>query len=161
MAETNADPTQVTLPSDDQILVTREFDAPRQLVYRAWTEPELVKRWWCGHYGTVTVAEIDPVAGGRWRYVIAVPESGEAGFHGEYREIVPGERIVTTEVPEAADAVTRLTTITFTEADGRTTLTYHVSAGNREERDAIIASGLEIGLREQLEVLEKVIAELR
>src|SRR5262245_37824523 len=93
---------KVTLPADDQILITREFDAPRHLVYRAWTTPELVKRWWAGRRGRMTVVDIDLRVGGRWRYVMAAEGGGEVGFHGEYREIVPNERIVNTEVYEGA-----------------------------------------------------------
>ena len=90
----------VTLPTDEQILITREFDAPRHLVYRAWTEPELVARWWHAKRGKVTVVEIDLRVGGTWRYVMAADGGMEVGFHGEYREIVPEERIVSTEIYE-------------------------------------------------------------
>ena len=90
----------VTLPADDQILITREFDAPRHLVYKAWTTPELVKRWWSAKRGEVTIAEIDLRVGGTWRYVMVADGGFEVGFHGEYREIVPNERLVSTEVYE-------------------------------------------------------------
>src|SRR3954464_11392887 len=90
----------LTLPTDEQILVTREFDAPRHLVYKAWTTPELVKRWWHANRGEMTVAEIDLRVGGRWRYAMVTPDGMEVGFHGEYREIVPDERLVSTEAYE-------------------------------------------------------------
>ena len=91
----------VTLPADDQILITREFDAPKHLVYKAFTTPELVKRWWHAKRGEVTIAEIDLRVGGTWRYLAVTSEDGfEVGFHGEYREIVPNERIVSTETYE-------------------------------------------------------------
>src|SRR5919206_1841670 len=90
----------VTLPRENQILVTREFDAPRHLVYRAWTTPELVRRWWSGRRGEVTSVEIDLRVGGTWRYVMVANEGFEVAFHGEYRELVPNERIVSTEVFE-------------------------------------------------------------
>ena len=90
----------VTLPTDEQILITREFDAPRHLVFRAWTTPELVRRWWHAKRGEVTVAEIDLRVGGAWRYVMIADGGFEVGFHGEYREIVPNERIVSTETYE-------------------------------------------------------------
>jgi uncharacterized protein YndB with AHSA1/START domain len=83
----------VTLPADDQILIARDFDAPKELVYRAWTTPELVKRWFGGNHREVISAEIDLRVGG---------QCSESAFHGEYREIVPGERIVSTEVYEGA-----------------------------------------------------------
>jgi uncharacterized protein YndB with AHSA1/START domain len=89
---------KVSLPGDEQILITREFDAPKHLVYKAWTTPELVRRWWHANRGEMTVAEIDLRVGGMWRYVMVTPDDFEVGFHGEYREIVPNERIVSTEV---------------------------------------------------------------
>ena len=91
---------KVTLPTDEQILITREFDAPKHLVYKAWTTPDLVKRWWHANRGEMTVAEIDLRVGGRWRYVMVADGGVEVGFHGEYREVVPEERIVSTEVYE-------------------------------------------------------------
>jgi uncharacterized protein YndB with AHSA1/START domain len=91
----------VTLPTDEQILITREFAAPRDCVYKAWTTPGLVKRWWNAKRGEVTVAEIDLRVGGEWRYVMVTDDGFEVGFHGEFREIVPNERIVSTEVYEA------------------------------------------------------------
>ena len=90
----------VTLPEDEQILITREFDAPRHLVYRAWTTPELVKRWWSGNCGETTLAEIDLRVGGAWRCVMVTDGGFEVAFRGEYREVVPNERIVATEVYE-------------------------------------------------------------
>src|ERR1700675_4650893 len=100
MAATSSGTATVTLPTDRQILITREFEAPRHLVYKAWTTPELVKRWWHANRGEATVAEIDLQVGGKWRYVMVAHDGVEVGFHGEYREIVPNERIVSTEVYE-------------------------------------------------------------
>ena len=154
----------VTLPADNQILITREFDAPRHLVYKAWTTPELVRRWWSGHRGEVTVAEIDLRVGGRWRYVMVANGGFEVAFHGEYREIVPNQRIVNTEVyelPGAADAEGALNTVTFTEVDGRTTLTLLVEVPTRELRDEILSSGMEVGMQEQMELLEQLAISLR
>src|SRR4051812_28126835 len=88
----------VTLPTDTQILITREFDAPRQLVYRAWTTPELVRRWWYAERGEMTGAEIDLRVGGTWRFAMVTPGGFEVVFYGEYREIVPDERLVWTEI---------------------------------------------------------------
>src|SRR5919201_6586742 len=100
MTVTSSGRAMLTLPTDEQILITREFDAPRHLVYKAWTTPELVKRWWHANRGRVTMVEIDLRVGGKWRYVMAADDGMEVGFHGEYREIVPNERIVSTEVYE-------------------------------------------------------------
>ena len=159
----------VTLPADDQILITREFDAPRHLVYKAFTTPELVKRWWHAKRGEVTIAEIDLRVGGSWRYLAVTSEGGfEVGFHGEYREIVPNERIVSTEtyegLPEGVSEEdgTTVNTATFTEtADGRTTLTILVQAPSNETRDAIIESGMEAGMQDALDLLEEVAISLR
>ena len=152
----------VTLPTDEQILIEREFDAPRELVYRAYTTPELVSRWWHARRGEVTSVEIDLRVGGRWRYVMTACGGPEVGFHGEYREIVPNERIVSSEfyegVPEGVseDDATTLNTATFTETDGRTKLTILIEAKSRMTRDAIIESGMEDGLQDALELLEQV-----
>src|SRR4051794_8262444 len=100
MARTSTGTAVVTLPSDTQIRITREFDAPRHLVYRAYTTPELVKRWWSGDRGEVASAEIDLRVAGAWRYVMSANGGFEVAFHGEFREIVPNERLVFTEVFE-------------------------------------------------------------
>lgn len=167
MAMTNSGAAKVTLPSDTQILVTREFDAPRELVYRAWTTPELVRRWWSGRRGEMTVADIDLRVGGRWRYVMIASGGFEVAFHGEFRELVPNERIVTTEVYEMPDAEPPapedepLNTITFSETGGRTTLTLLVDTSSKELRDTIIDSGMEGGMQEGMDLLEEVAASLR
>ena len=150
----------VTLPADEQILITREFDAPKHLVYKAWTTPELVKRWWSGQRGAVTLAEIDLRVGGTWRYVMVASGGFEVGFHGEYREIVTNERIVATEVYEGMPDGEALTTTTFTEVDGRTTLTMLVEHTVKEHRDAHIASGMEGGMQEAMDLLEQVAISL-
>jgi uncharacterized protein YndB with AHSA1/START domain len=164
MAVTSKGTAKVTLPTDEQILITREFDAPKHLVYKAWTTPELVKRWWNAKRGEVTVAEIDLRVGGKWRSVMVTDDGFEVGFHGEYREIVPNERIVSTEVYEGApegEAAATLNTLTFTEVDGRTTLTNLVQAPSREIRDAIIDSGMEAGMQDAMDLLEQVAVSLR
>lgn len=150
----------VTLPADEQILITREFDAPRHLVYKAWTTPELVRRWWSGERGEVTLAEIDLRVGGMWRYVMVAHGGFEVGFHGEYREIVPNERIVSTEVYEGMPDGEALNTLTLTEADGRTTLAILVQHSCKEHRDAHIDSGMEGGMQEAMDRLERVAISL-
>lgn len=154
---------KVTLPADDQILITREFDAPRHLVFRAITTPEFVKRWWHANRGEVTIAEIDMRVGGKWRYVSVTDDGFEVGFHGEYREIVPNERIVSTEVYEGApggDENGTVNTVTLTENDGRTTMTTLVQAPSKEIRDAIVESGMEAGMQDAYDLLEDVVASL-
>jgi len=161
MAVTSSGTATVTLPTDEQILITREFDAPKHLVYRAWTTPELVKRWWNANRGEVTVAEIDLRAGGRWRYVMVADGCFEVAFHGEYRELVPDERIVSTEVYEGMPEGEAVNTATFTEVDGRTTLTILVQHTSKEHRDAHIDSGMEAGMQDAMDLLEQVAVSLR
>jgi uncharacterized protein YndB with AHSA1/START domain len=153
----------VTLPTDEQILITRQFDAPKHLVYEAWTTPELVKRWWHANRGEVTTCEIDLRVGGEWRYVMVAEGGFEVGFHGEYREIVPNERIVSTEVYEGisdGEAHAALNTLTLTEVDGRTTLTILVQHQTKEGRDAHINSGMEAGMQDAMDLLEQVAVSL-
>jgi uncharacterized protein YndB with AHSA1/START domain len=162
MAATSSGTATVTLPTDEQILIRREFDAPKHLVYKAWTTPELVERWWSGQRGKMTSVEIDLRVGGRWRYVMVASGGFEVAFHGEYREIVPDERIVSTEVYEGApEAGAVVTTTTFAEVDGRTTLTLLTDAPTKDVRDAIIDSGMETGMQEQMDLLEQIAFSLR
>jgi uncharacterized protein YndB with AHSA1/START domain len=151
---------KVTLPADDQILITREFDAPRHLVFKAWTTPDLVKRYWAGRRGEMTHVEIDLRVGGRWRYVMVTNDGHEIAFNGEFREIVPNERIVNTEVYEAMPGDGVLNTVTFTETDGRTRLELLTECGSKEVRDTIIASGMEGGMQEQMDLLEELAASM-
>ena len=145
---TSSGTASLTLPTDEQILITREFDAPKELVYKAWTTPELLRRWWHAKRGEVTVVEIDLRVGGKWRSVMVTPDGFEVGFHGEYREIVPNERLVSTEtyegLPEGVSEAdgTTLNTATFSETDGRTTVTLLIQAPNKTSRALSSVSGL-------------------
>ena len=161
MAVTSSGTATVELPTDEQILITREFDAAKDLVFKAFTTPELVKRWWHAKRGEMTVAEIDLRVGGRWRYVMVANGGLEVAFHGEYREIVPNERIVSTEVYEGMPEGEAVNTLTFAEADGRTTLTILVQHASKEHRDAHIESGMEAGLQDALDLLEQAAISLR
>jgi uncharacterized protein YndB with AHSA1/START domain len=156
----------VTLPTDEQILIVREFDARKRLVWKAFTTPELVRRWWHAKRGEVTVCDIDLRVGGAWRYAMVTPDGVEVAFHGEYLEVVPEERVVTSEIyeglPEGVsdeDAAT-VNTATFSEASGRTTLTILIEAANKVSRDAIVASGMEDGLQDALDLLEETAASI-
>ncbi len=167
MPVTNSGTATVTLPTDEQILITREFDAPKHLVYKAWTTPELVKRWWHANRGKVTLVEIDLRVGGTWRYAMVADDGYEVAFHGEYREIVPNERIVSTEIYEglpegvSEEEGATVNTVTFTEANERTTVTLLVQATSKTSRDAIIDSGMEAGLQDALDLLEETANSLR
>lgn len=152
----------VTLPASTQILITRDFDAPKHLVYQAWTRPDLIKRWWSAKRGAVTVADVDLRVGGMWRWVMVTDDGFEVAFHGEYRELIPNERIVCTEVYEGFPDVNAesLNTMTFAETDGRTTLTLLVQHSLQEHRDAHINSGMEAGMQDAMELLEQVALSL-
>jgi uncharacterized protein YndB with AHSA1/START domain len=154
----------VTLPTETRIQITREFAAPKHLVYKAWTTAELVKRWWSAKRGVVTIAEIDLRVGGKWRYVMVTDRGVEVGFHGEYREIVPNERIVATEVYEGVPAGLpnngTVNTCVFREVDGRTALTLLIDAPTKQVRDMILESGMEAGLQDALDLLEDTVRSL-
>ena len=171
MTVTSSRSAELTLPADDQILIKREFDAPKELVYKAFTTPELVKRWWHAKRGEMTVADIDLRVGGKWRYLMVLQcddmsEAMEVGFHGEYLEIVPGERIVSTEIYEglpqgvSEEEGATVNTATFTEEGGRTTITILIQAPSKAARDAIIDSGMEAGLQDALDLLEETAKSL-
>jgi len=167
MQVTSSGKATVTLPTDDQILIRREFDAPKHLVYKAFTTPELIRRWWNAKRGEVTIAEVDLRVGGKWRYVMIADDGSEVGFHGEYREIVPNGRLVSTEIydglPEGVSEEEggTVNTVTFEEVDARTTVTILVQAPSKVARDAIIESGMELGLQDALDLLEQVALSLR
>jgi uncharacterized protein YndB with AHSA1/START domain len=160
---TSSGTATVTLQGDREIVITREFNAPKHLVYRALTEPELVKRWWNAKRGTVTECEIDLRVGGAWRYLMVTPDGGEVGFHGEFREIVPDARIVQTEIfemPGLTDDDASLNSCSLDEQDGRTTMTVLVHHVLPEHRDAQLASGMEAGMQDAYDLLEEVAASL-
>jgi uncharacterized protein YndB with AHSA1/START domain len=161
---TSSGSAKVTLPAEDQILITREFDAPAHLVYKAWTTPEIVRQWWAGRRGAMQVCDIDLRVGGTWRYVMFAHGEYEVAFHGEYREIVENERIVTTEVyegaPPAPEGEDVVNVITFTEVEGRTLVELLVQAPSKEVRDTIVDSGMEGGLQEQMEILDELLQGL-
>ena len=148
-----------TLPSDNEILVTREFDAPADLLFDAWTTPDMVKRWWAGDRGQVVEAQIDLRIGGRWRWVMIANGGFEVAFSGEYREIDRPHRIVRTEVFEMFPDAEALSTVTFDESDGVTTLRILGWYPSQDIRDAAIASGMEGGLQSSLDELEGLVLQ--
>jgi uncharacterized protein YndB with AHSA1/START domain len=154
----------VSLPSDTEILITREFAAPAHLVYKAFTTPDLVKRWWSAKRGEVTIAEIDLRVGGKWRWVMVTDDGFEVAFHGEYREIKPNERIVHTEVYEGApggDENPALITMNLAEKDGHTILTLVTAMATKEGRDMILESRMEAGMQDAYDLLEEVAISLK
>jgi uncharacterized protein YndB with AHSA1/START domain len=156
----NSGRATVALPSDTEILITRTFAAPRHLVFRAVTTPELVRRWWAGKRGDVTHAEIDLRVGGTWRYVMNAQGGFEVAFHGRYLEIVPDERLVSTEVFEGYPDAEATNTVTLSDVDGGTLMQVLVRHTQPEHRDAHINSGMEGGMQESYDALEDVARSL-
>jgi uncharacterized protein YndB with AHSA1/START domain len=152
----------VTTPSDQEIRMTRLFDAPRHLVFEAMTRPEHVKRWWgcLGDGYSVPVCEIDLRPGGRWRFVNRHPK-GEAGFHGEYREINPPSRVVFTEIFEDFPDTVSVVTAELSDEAGKTRLTATVRYPSIEVRDMVMASGMARGAGISYDRLEDLVVELQ
>ncbi len=147
----------VTTPSDTEILITRRFDASAPSVFRAWTTPELVRRWWGSDDAPLVVCEIDLRVGGDWRYVSRHPEHGELGWHGTYEAIVPNVSLVSSEVFEGFPDAASHNTLTLAEHDGVTTLTVLVAHTSREHRDGHIDSGMEPGMQRTLDRLDDLL----
>jgi uncharacterized protein YndB with AHSA1/START domain len=150
----------VTLPSDLEILIERKFDYPAALVFKAYTTPELVKRWWGFETSEWLVCEIDLRVGGMWRYVTREQEGYEVAFHGEFKEIDVPLRLVSTEVFEMFPDAAALDTVTFEEQDGVTTMRMLVLHSAKEHRDAHIESGMEGGMQVSMDRMEEVAASL-
>jgi uncharacterized protein YndB with AHSA1/START domain len=154
----------ITTPSDNEILITRQFDAPADLLFSAYTTPDLVKRWWGFETSEWRVCEVDLRVGGSWRYVI-VDDGMEVGFHGTYEEINAPRRLVYTEVFEgfpgatADDDGAARVVVTFDEADGVTTMSSLVQHQSREHRDAHLASGMESGMQVSYDRLEDLVRQ--
>ena len=145
-AVTTSGSAKLTFPTETQIHVERVFAAPRHLVYRE-----------------VTVAEIDLRIGGRWRYAMKTPDGMEVAFHGTFREIVPNEHVVQTEVfemPGLTDDDATVNTMDLVEHDGSTKMTVLIQCTNAEQREAIVASGMEAGLQDAYDLLEEVAISL-
>jgi uncharacterized protein YndB with AHSA1/START domain len=146
--------TTFTLVGDRELVATRVFDAPRRIVWEAWTRPEHISRWLLGPEGwTMPVCEVDLRVGGRWRYEWAKPGEPSFGMEGEYLEIVPPERLVHTE-RWGADAPAAVNTVLFSEANGRTTVTHKVVFPSAEAREGALATGMLDGWAESLDRLQ-------
>lgn len=164
----NSGKAVVTTVGDKQIEVVREFDAPRHLVFRAYTEPELIERWWAGRRATVTSVESDLRVGGNYRYAARAKEGFEEGFEdafqevafrGTFKEVVANERLVYTEIFEAQPQEETLTTVTFEENNGRTTLRMIIEMGSTETRD-LMAGQMEDGVQEGFDLIDELVREL-
>jgi uncharacterized protein YndB with AHSA1/START domain len=151
----------LTILSDIEVEVTRVFDAPRELVFKAYTDPELVPKWW-GWRGNVTTVDVmDVTPGGKWRYVQRSPDGQEFAFHGEYREVVPPERLVSTFEFEGMPGHITEDALTLVEENGRTTLTARSTFSSKEDRDGMLGTGMEDGATETYSRLDEVLATLQ
>jgi len=148
----------VTLPSDTEILITRRFEAPRELVWDALTTPRHLLRWWGPSWCPLVACEVDLRPGGAWRYVCRDEEGNELEWYGTYREVVAPERIVSTETFGGHPEATSVNTMTLAEHDGVTTLQTLVEHSSREYRDGHVASGMERGMQETFDRLDTLLA---
>jgi uncharacterized protein YndB with AHSA1/START domain len=157
----NSETFHVSTPSDTEIRMTRLFDAPRDLVFRAMSEPEHIRQWW-GNLGdgySVPVCEVDLRVGGAWRFVNRHPK-GEAVFYGVYREIAPPDRVVFTEIYEPFPDAESVVTAVFTEEQGKTRLTATVRYPSVQVRDMVLQTGMEKGAAISYDRLEDVARRL-
>ena len=161
MAAASESKTKVTLPSDREILITREFDAPRDVVFKAMIDPALISRWWGPRGHTTRVDKMEVRPGGAWRYISGTSAADETAFRGEYREIKAPERIVQTFEWEPMAGHISVDTATLTERDGRTLLTVRSLFASKEDRDGMVQSGMEKGLAETHDRFAELLAELR
>lgn len=156
--------TTMELRGDREIVISRTFRAPPRIVFDAWTKPELVRRWWAPKSlgAEITGCEADVRVGGTYRYVTRAAE-GEFAFIGEYTEITPPSRLVYTQVFEPmADAGAAVVTVTFEDdGSGNTRLVSRELYPSKEIREAVLASGMEHGMRETMDQLDELVASLR
>lgn len=152
--------TTFSTPSDREVVMSRVFDAPRRLVWEAWTDPEHVPHWLLGPEGwTMPVCEIDLRPGGKWHFVWRRTDGTEMEMHGEYREVVPPERLVNTEW-WGDDWAETLNTLVLTEDDGRTTMTTTVLYPSRQARDAALGTGMNDGASISFDRLDRYLRSL-
>ena len=152
---------QLATPTDREIVITRVFDAPREMLFEAHTKPELVKRWLNGAPGwSLTVCEIDLRVGGAYRYVWRGPSGQDMGMGGNYREIVRPERLVATQLFDEEWTDEALGTLAFTEREGKTTLTNTLVYSSRETRDAVLKTPMDKGMANGYDQLEDLLASM-
>jgi uncharacterized protein YndB with AHSA1/START domain len=147
-------------PGTHEMVITRVFDAPRALVFKAFTDPDLLPKWWGPRRLTTVVERMEVRPGGSWRYVQRDPAGNEFGFHGVYHLVEPPERTVLTFEFEGAPGHVAMQTSTFEEFDGKTKLTQHSVFQSVEDRDAMVQSGMEEGSTESMERMDEILAGL-
>ncbi|MGE0548262.1 MAG: SRPBCC family protein [Kofleriaceae bacterium] len=161
MAQKRSGKLKVTLPSDTEIHYSRVFDAPKHLVFEAFTKPEYVRRWWgCMDGYTMTVCDIDLRVGGTWRFVIVGQDTNEIAFTGVYKEIAPPDRLVNTEIFEMFPDAETLVKSSFVERDGKTHYEAIQTFPNQQARDGAVTSGMEEGADIGYDRLEEVAKSL-
>jgi uncharacterized protein YndB with AHSA1/START domain len=161
------DKAQVTLPSEREVQVVRSFRAPRKLVYRAYTEPELVRRWLLGPPGwSMPVCEMDVRVGGQYRWRWRSDQgSKEFGFAGTFREVQPASRLVHTEAYDPGTVGGKypgndaIVTVRFAEDAGTTTVTTLIDFGSKDARDAAVATGMTDGMEQSYQLLDRLLNE--
>jgi uncharacterized protein YndB with AHSA1/START domain len=161
MIQMQTNETTLTLPSDREILITRQFNAPRHVVFEAWTKPEHVVHWWGAFGMKMSVCEIDLRPGGAYHFVLRDADGNEYGFGGKYQEIVPPERLVYTDGFEGMPGHEAVVTATFEEQDGKTMLVSRSVYQSVEDRDGHVNSGMEPGLKQTYDQLEAYLATLQ
>ena len=152
---------QITLPAETEMVMTRVFNAPRALVFQAHIDPALVAQWWGPRAYTTIVDKLEARVGGQWRFINRRADGSEEAFRGEYREMTPPERFTWTFEWEGLPGHIGLETFTFAEHDGQTTLTVTSHFNSREERDGMIADGMEQGANESADRLEELLERLQ
>lgn len=145
----------VTLPSDTEIHIERWFDAPRALVFKAMTDPEAIPHWWGREDAPVTVEQMDVRPGGKWRFISKEPDGREEAFRGEFREVIPVERVVQTFEYEPYAGHISVEAMTLEEIDGRTKMTVLSRFDTKEDRDGILHAGMEQGMNETYAQLDE------
>ena len=153
----NTGTLQVTTPTDRETVLTRVFDAPRHMVFDAFTKPELLKRWFGPRGWSLSVCEVDLRVGGGFRFVLSGPDGRQMGMRGVYREIVPPERSIHMESFDDFPGEAQVTTV-LTEQHGKTTLTATILSPSKEVRDAVLKSGMEHGAAETYDKLAELLA---
>jgi uncharacterized protein YndB with AHSA1/START domain len=157
MIETAQHQVNIALPSDRELVMTRVFNAPARTLFEIWTKPEHVRKWYGVRSTVVTVCEIDLRVGGAWRWVTVKPGGMEIAFSGVFTEIDPPHRLQKTELFEAMPGAGCVVTLTFDEQDGQTTLTTNMLFQNKQHRDICLQSGMELGVRECYENIDKIL----
>jgi uncharacterized protein YndB with AHSA1/START domain len=164
MAEGKSEPKpKAALPTEREVVITRIFDAPRELVFRAWTDAALLSRWWGPKMFTNPVCEVDPRVGGKWHIVMRGPDGTEYPCGGVYREIVPNERLVFTNIAtdkEGNPILDGLTTVTFTDDGGKTKLVLHTRATALVAYATAHLQGMEAGWTQSIDRLGEHLATM-